>query len=200
MSKSGVKRDETQVTYESNKLNVHRKELLEGQGSVHVATIPPLEQFQRPRQSKSNRALNDERKMKAAREKMVKNHNYVDSTRLSLLDLNFGDSSRGEFCGSNTLIFKSTYNVHVIVGENELEDRLLNKFRRFILIEECKHRGFFEAVKHNCRRESGLVKLFPRVYSVAIIRFSPVPSSSSFSNSKSFMYLNSGGLKMCNSL
>ncbi|KAF7805987.1 30S ribosomal protein S21, chloroplastic-like [Senna tora] len=49
---------------------------------------------------------------------------------------------------SNTLFFKSAYNVQVIVGENEPEDKLLNRFRKEVLkagvIQESKRRRFFE--------------------------------------------------------
>ncbi|KAL3526295.1 hypothetical protein ACH5RR_010951 [Cinchona calisaya] len=69
---------------------------------------------------------------------------------------------------SNTLYFKSAYNVQVIVDENEPEERLLNRFRREVMragiIQECRRRRFFgnnqeqkkrksrEAAKRNRRR------------------------------------------------
>ncbi|KAI9119695.1 hypothetical protein K1719_009084 [Acacia pycnantha] len=126
ISKSGIKRDKTQVTDESSKLDIHGKKEL-------------LEQFQRTSQSKRNRAFNDELKMKAddleklfaehkqrvpgyhygsaqriehyscssnvvnfdgkAPVKKVENNNHADSMRLNFLDLNFGDHLRGKFYG-----------------------------------------------------------------------------------------------------
>ncbi|KAF7843641.1 COP1-interacting protein 7 [Senna tora] len=65
ISKSQIKRDETRVAYENSKLNVPSKEGIESQDSVPVASIPRLEQVQRPRQSKGNQGLNDELRMKA---------------------------------------------------------------------------------------------------------------------------------------
>ncbi|XP_028771360.1 30S ribosomal protein S21, chloroplastic [Neltuma alba] len=59
---------------------------------------------------------------------------------------------------SNTLFFKSAYNVQVIVGENEPEERLLNRFRREVmrtgLIQECKRRRFFETKQDEKKRKS----------------------------------------------
>ncbi|KAK4272182.1 hypothetical protein QN277_020770 [Acacia crassicarpa] len=59
---------------------------------------------------------------------------------------------------SNTLFFKSAYNVQVIVGENEPEERLLNRFRREVmktgLIQECKRRRFFESKQDEKKRKT----------------------------------------------
>ncbi|XP_021713758.1 30S ribosomal protein S21, chloroplastic-like [Chenopodium quinoa] len=72
---------------------------------------------------------------------------------------------------SNTLYFRSAYNVQVLVDDNEPEERLLNRFRREVMragvIQECKRRRFFEnkqdkekrkhreAAKRNSRRRRG---------------------------------------------
>ncbi|KAL8118477.1 uncharacterized protein LOC141723779 [Apium graveolens] len=49
---------------------------------------------------------------------------------------------------SNTLFFKSAYNLQVIVGEHEPEEKLIGRFRREVLragiIQECKRRRYFE--------------------------------------------------------
>ncbi|PON85292.1 Ribosomal protein [Trema orientale] len=49
---------------------------------------------------------------------------------------------------SNTLFFKSAYNVQVITEENEPEERLLSRFRREVfkagVLQECRRRRFFE--------------------------------------------------------
>ncbi|XP_028781843.1 30S ribosomal protein S21, chloroplastic-like [Neltuma alba] len=59
---------------------------------------------------------------------------------------------------SNILFFKSAYNVQVIVGENEPEDRLLNRFRKEVLkagvLQECKRRRFFESQQDKKKRKS----------------------------------------------
>ncbi|XP_054803460.1 30S ribosomal protein S21, chloroplastic [Prosopis cineraria] len=59
---------------------------------------------------------------------------------------------------SNTLFFRSAYNVQVIVAENESEERLLNRFRREVmrtgLIQECKRRRFFESKQDEKKRKS----------------------------------------------
>lgn len=76
---------------------------------------------------------------------------------------------------SNTLYFRSAYNVQVLVDDNENEERLLNRFRREVMragvIQECKRRRYFEnkqeekkrkhreAAKRNSRRRS-LLSLF----------------------------------------
>ncbi|KMT09085.1 hypothetical protein BVRB_6g131930 [Beta vulgaris subsp. vulgaris] len=78
---------------------------------------------------------------------------------------------------SNTLFFRSAYNVQVLVDENENEERLLNRFRREVMragvIQECKRRRFFEnkqdekkrkhreAAKRNSRRRRGPFRPFP---------------------------------------
>ncbi|KAF7801692.1 30S ribosomal protein S21, chloroplastic [Senna tora] len=59
---------------------------------------------------------------------------------------------------SNTMLFKSAYNVQVLVGENESEERLLNRFRREVmktgLIQECKRRRFFENKQDEKKRKT----------------------------------------------
>ncbi|KAL2932920.1 30S ribosomal protein S21 chloroplastic [Bienertia sinuspersici] len=51
-----------------------------------------------------------------------------------------------------------TYNVQVIVEENEPEDRLLNRFRREVskagVIQECKRRRWFENAHDKKKRKS----------------------------------------------
>ncbi|KAF5184098.1 30S ribosomal protein S21 protein [Thalictrum thalictroides] len=57
---------------------------------------------------------------------------------------------------SNTLFFKSAYNVQVIVGEDEPEEVLLRRFRREVMkagvIQECKRRRFFENTQEEKKR------------------------------------------------
>lgn len=59
---------------------------------------------------------------------------------------------------SNTLFFRSAYNVQVLVDENEPEERLLNRFRREVMragvIQECKRRRFFENSQDKEKRKS----------------------------------------------
>lgn len=59
---------------------------------------------------------------------------------------------------SNILYFKSAYNVQIIVGENEPEDKLLNRFRKEVLkagvLQECKHRRFFENTHDKKKRKT----------------------------------------------
>ncbi|GMH01193.1 hypothetical protein Nepgr_003032 [Nepenthes gracilis] len=51
-----------------------------------------------------------------------------------------------------------TYNVQVVVDENESEDRLLNRFRREVMragvIRECKRRMFFENKRDGKKRKA----------------------------------------------
>ncbi|TKY46393.1 30S ribosomal protein S21 [Spatholobus suberectus] len=59
---------------------------------------------------------------------------------------------------SNTLFFRSPYNVQVVVGEDEPEERLLNRFRREVLkagvIQECRRRRYFENKQEEKKRKS----------------------------------------------
>ncbi|XP_011003928.1 PREDICTED: uncharacterized protein LOC105110550 [Populus euphratica] len=59
---------------------------------------------------------------------------------------------------SNTLFFKSAYNVQVIVEDNEPEERLLNRFRREVMragvIQECKRRRFHENKQEEKKRKT----------------------------------------------
>ncbi|GMI76717.1 GLUCOSE HYPERSENSITIVE 1, LOW PHOTOSYNTHETIC EFFICIENCY2 [Hibiscus trionum] len=60
---------------------------------------------------------------------------------------------------SNTLFFKSVcYNVQVVVGENEPEEKLLGRFRRAVfragVIQECKRRKFFEDPREKKKRKA----------------------------------------------
>lgn len=58
---------------------------------------------------------------------------------------------------SNTLFFKSAYNVQVVVEDNEPEERLLNRFRREVMragvIQECKRRRFHENKQEEKKRK-----------------------------------------------
>ncbi|XP_060204432.1 small ribosomal subunit protein bS21c-like isoform X2 [Lycium barbarum] len=59
---------------------------------------------------------------------------------------------------SNILFFKSAYNVQVITGENEPEEKLIGRFRREVLragvIQESKRRRFFESTQEKKKRKS----------------------------------------------
>ncbi|KAH7518892.1 hypothetical protein FEM48_Zijuj09G0219300 [Ziziphus jujuba var. spinosa] len=59
---------------------------------------------------------------------------------------------------SNTLFFRSAYNVQVVVDENEPEERLLGRFRREVMragvIQECKRRRFFENKQDEKKRKT----------------------------------------------
>ncbi|KAE8695722.1 30S ribosomal protein S21 [Hibiscus syriacus] len=59
---------------------------------------------------------------------------------------------------ANTLFFKSSYNIQIIVDDNEPEERLLNRFRREVMrvgvIQECKRRRFFENKQDEKKRKS----------------------------------------------
>ncbi|OVA20499.1 Ribosomal protein S21 [Macleaya cordata] len=59
---------------------------------------------------------------------------------------------------SNTLFFKSAYNVQVIVGEDEPEEALLRRFRREVfragVINEFKRRRFFENKQEEKKRRT----------------------------------------------
>ncbi|KAK8586452.1 hypothetical protein V6N13_010044 [Hibiscus sabdariffa] len=77
------------------------------------------------------------------------------STSLSL-SLTAADEIKGITCPSlaysNILFFKSVcYNVQVVVGENEPEEKLLGRFRRAVfragVIQESKRRRFFETTQ-----------------------------------------------------
>ncbi|GMN74668.1 hypothetical protein TIFTF001_052427 [Ficus carica] len=59
---------------------------------------------------------------------------------------------------SNSLFFKSAYNVQVIAEENEPEERLLNRFRKEVfragVLQECRRRRFFENTHDKRKRKS----------------------------------------------
>ncbi|KAK8583906.1 hypothetical protein V6N13_109295 [Hibiscus sabdariffa] len=84
------------------------------------------------------------------------------STSLSV-SLTAADEIKGVTCPSlaysNTLFFKSAcYNVQVVVGENEPEEKLLGRFRRAVfragVIQECKRRRFFETTQEKKKRKA----------------------------------------------
>ncbi|KAL6973095.1 hypothetical protein U1Q18_027269 [Sarracenia purpurea var. burkii] len=74
----------------------------------------------------------------------------------------FSDDLLSVVCPSlvfaNIVFFKSGYNVQVIVGENEPEEKLINRFRRDVLragvIQECKRRRFFESKQDEKKRKA----------------------------------------------
>ncbi|KAI3463657.1 hypothetical protein Pfo_020320 [Paulownia fortunei] len=59
---------------------------------------------------------------------------------------------------SNTFFFSSAYNVQVIVGDNEPEEKLISRFRREVLkagvLQECKRRRFFECTQEKRKRKT----------------------------------------------
>ncbi|GLT29898.1 hypothetical protein SLA2020_047320 [Shorea laevis] len=60
---------------------------------------------------------------------------------------------------SNILFHKSGYyNVEVVVGENEPEEKLMNRFRAAVfksgVIQECRRRKFFESSQDKKKRKS----------------------------------------------
>lgn len=59
---------------------------------------------------------------------------------------------------SNILFFKSAYNVQVIAGEHEPEEKLIGRFRREVfragVIQESKRRRFFESTQEKKKRKS----------------------------------------------
>ncbi|KAI3673589.1 hypothetical protein L6452_39712 [Arctium lappa] len=58
---------------------------------------------------------------------------------------------------SNTLLFKSAYNVQVIVNSDEPEESLISRFRREVLkaniIQEAKRRRYFETNQEKRKRK-----------------------------------------------
>ncbi|KAI3820687.1 hypothetical protein L1987_08235 [Smallanthus sonchifolius] len=58
---------------------------------------------------------------------------------------------------SNTLFFKTPYNVQVIVNPDESEESLIGRFRREVfrenIIQECKRRRFFETNQEKRKRK-----------------------------------------------
>ncbi|XP_059284917.1 small ribosomal subunit protein bS21c-like [Lycium ferocissimum] len=59
---------------------------------------------------------------------------------------------------ANTLYYKSAYNVQVIVGDNEPEEKLIGRFRREVMragvIQECKRRRYFENSQDEKKRRT----------------------------------------------
>ncbi|KAJ0576033.1 putative ribosomal protein S21 [Helianthus annuus] len=58
---------------------------------------------------------------------------------------------------SNKLFFKTSYNAQVIVGPDESEESLIGRFQREVfkanIIQECKHRRFFETNQEMRKRK-----------------------------------------------
>ncbi|KAL3630827.1 hypothetical protein CASFOL_023811 [Castilleja foliolosa] len=59
---------------------------------------------------------------------------------------------------ANTMLFRSAYNVQVIVDDNEHEERLIGRFRREVMragvIQECKRRRYFENTQEEKKRRT----------------------------------------------
>ncbi|RZC11469.1 30S ribosomal protein S21, chloroplastic isoform D [Glycine soja] len=59
---------------------------------------------------------------------------------------------------SNTLFFRSPYNVQVVVAEDESEEKLLGRFRREVIkagiVQECRRRRYFENKHEEKKRKS----------------------------------------------
>ncbi|XP_062116038.1 small ribosomal subunit protein bS21c [Humulus lupulus] len=59
---------------------------------------------------------------------------------------------------SNTLFFKSAYNVMVIPEENEHEERLVSRFKREVfkagVLQECRSRRYFETGRERRKRKA----------------------------------------------
>ncbi|CAJ1943703.1 unnamed protein product [Sphenostylis stenocarpa] len=59
---------------------------------------------------------------------------------------------------SNTLFFKSAYNVQIVVGDDEPEDRIVYRFKKEVLkagvLQECRRRRFFENKHDKIKRKA----------------------------------------------
>ncbi|KAM7480123.1 hypothetical protein LguiA_028336 [Lonicera macranthoides] len=59
---------------------------------------------------------------------------------------------------SNTLFFKSGFNVQIMVDDNEPEEEMINRFRREVfragILQEIKRRRFFETTRDKRKRKS----------------------------------------------
>ncbi|XP_027337414.1 30S ribosomal protein S21, chloroplastic-like [Abrus precatorius] len=59
---------------------------------------------------------------------------------------------------STILYFKSTYNVQIVVHDDEPEDKLINRFRKEVLkagvLQECRRRRFFENKHDKIKRKT----------------------------------------------
>jgi len=59
---------------------------------------------------------------------------------------------------SNTLYFKSAYNVQIVVGDDEPEDRIVYRFKKEVLkagvLQECRRRRFFENKHDKIKRKA----------------------------------------------
>jgi len=59
---------------------------------------------------------------------------------------------------SNTLYFKSAYNVQIVVGDEEPEDRIVYRFKKEVLkagvLQECRRRRFFENKQDKVKRKA----------------------------------------------
>lgn len=77
---------------------------------------------------------------------------------------------------SNILFFKSAYNVQVIAGEHEPEEKLIGRFRREVfragVIQESKRRRFFESTQEKKKRKSRDAARRNRKRFVSIFAFS----------------------------
>ncbi|KAF1877436.1 hypothetical protein Lal_00040151 [Lupinus albus] len=75
--------------------------------------------------------------------------------KISSFSHDFSSVMNPSLAYSNTLLFKSAYNVQVVVGDDEPEERLLNRFRREVMkagvIQECKRRRYYEN-KHDKKK------------------------------------------------
>lgn len=59
---------------------------------------------------------------------------------------------------TNTLYFKSAYNVQIVVGDDEPEDRIVYRFKKEVLkagvLQECRRRRFFENKHDKIKRKA----------------------------------------------
>lgn len=85
------------------------------------------------------------------------NHNYP-ILPISSSDSDFSAVVCPSLAYANMLYFRSAYNVQVIVGDNEPEEKLLSRFRREVMkagvIQECKRRRYFENAQDEKKRRS----------------------------------------------
>ncbi|CAN4080427.1 unnamed protein product [Withania somnifera] len=81
-----------------------------------------------------------------------------DNHKLSSSDSDVSNVVFPSLAYANTLYFKSSYNVQVIVGDNEPEEKLLGRFRREVMragvIQECKRRRYFENAQDEKKRRT----------------------------------------------
>ncbi|KAI3981794.1 hypothetical protein MKX01_027779 [Papaver californicum] len=131
--------------------------LLPSQTKAQTLKSPPYQLTPPPSSSSSPSTLSYQKKNRNGFVPVMPSYESNPSSSNSVVNDELLSVVCPSLAYSNTLFFKTAYNVQVVVDEDEPEEVLLRRFKREVfragVINECKRRRFFENKQEEKKRK-----------------------------------------------